>query len=265
MNKFTDFAHFLSGALMVIGQTLIAAFGVIIILIFVVYVEIQRVADGVALFEENGAYLGAAVLVLLLLTLEFIVHYVETKNGYEHEQQNEWSIRLFWRWLSYFFGWSSDWTPRALSPAQQIKTYSRLLTVTILALALGGSMESTIAGVDGNWMQGLQSIAFESSLEEIVEWVAGVLFALTLVIGSQRITAYVAQRASETLEHGVKQKPIHETIINHQNITDMPFMPIVIVDNISTCDACGWQSENKATQDSAARALRAHKIHCEVS
>lgn len=61
-----------------------------------------------------------------------------------------------------------------------------------------------------------------------------------------------------------KPKREHETISDYQEITDMPFMPVIVVDNISTCEDCGWKSENKASADSAARALRAHKLHCKA-
>lgn len=284
MKQFTDWMHSLSGALMVIGQTLIAAFGVIVILVFVVIVEIQRVAHGVQLFEENGAYTGAGVLVLLLLTLEFIVHYVETKHGYHHEQQNAFSLRQFREWLKYFIGFGQHYTARPLSPAQRIKSYSQLLTLTILALALGGSMDTAISQVQGTWIQGLQAILFQSSLAEIVEWIAGVLFALTLVIGSQRITAYVAQRAAETLEQSSVETVGQVTAIPEQGDNTVmqdfdsesaviAFDDIVIAEwlidaensYIETCEDCDWSTEAKDSQDSAVRALRAHQArYCPI-
>src|SRR5690606_1250205 len=128
-----------------------------------------------------------------------IVHYVETKEGYHQAVQHAFSLRQMREWLKYFFGVGQHYQPRVLSPAQRIKSYSRLLTLTILALALGGSMDTAISQVQGTWTEGLQAILFQSTLAEMVEWIAGVLFALTLVLGSQRITAYVAQRAAETL------------------------------------------------------------------
>lgn len=284
MKQFTDWMHALSGALMVIGQTLIAAFGVIVILVFVVIVEIQRVAHGVQLFEESGAYTGAAVLVLLLLTLEFIVHYVETKHGYYHEQQTAFSLRHLREWLKYFIGFGQHYTARPLSPAQRIKSYSQLLTLTILALALGGSMDTAIAGVQGTWIQGLQAILFQSSLAEIVEWLAGVLFALTLVIGSQRITAYVAQRAAETIaphpaqadSPSVEQNPQENSTVRQEiesKFAEPLLNDIVIAEWVieaensytETCEDCGWTTETKDSRDSALRALRAHQArYCPV-
>lgn len=287
MKQFTDWMHALSGALMVIGQTIISAFGVIVILVFVVIVEIQRVAHGVQLFEESGAYTGAAVLVLLLLTLEFIVHYVETKENYQHEQQNAFSLRQFREWLKYFIGFGQHYIARPLSPAQRIKSYSQLLTLTILALALAGSMDTAISQVQGTWIEGLQAILFQSSLAEIVEWVAGVLFALTLVIGSQRITAYVAQRAAETLEQSDKSdKTISTPETDSDNeIVMQNFEPEVVETNepaldeiiiaewiqndakryTETCEDCGWSSESKDSEESAIRALRMHQArYCPI-
>jgi len=266
MNKFSEATHHFSGVLMVIGQTLISAFGVLIILAIVIYVEIHRVAEGISLFDDSSSVLGAAVLVLTLLTLEFIIHYVETKNGFDDNQHSAFSLRLFFQWLGYFVGLSPDWKPRLLSPAQQIKTYSKLLTITILALALAGSMKPAISSVQGTWIQGLQSVIWQSSLLEIVEWLSGVLFALTLVIGSQRITAYVAQRASETLATGEqtqKPKSYQGNITNLHETSDMPVIAEWQETYVAMCDSCGREFE-KDSVDSAERALRAHKLHCEV-
>ncbi|MEO0599102.1 MAG: hypothetical protein AAF126_23535, partial [Chloroflexota bacterium] len=111
----------------------------------------------------------------------------------------------------YWFGITDNWQPRHKSPAHSIKVYSRLLTVTILVLALAGSMRDAISQVEGNWVQGIQSIATDSSLSEIVEWSGGLLFALALVVGAQRLTAYIAQRASETNQQAVSADDSSET------------------------------------------------------
>lgn len=273
MSQFTEIMHNLSGAMMLIGQTLISAFFVVIILVLVLAVEIQRVAHGIELFEHSQelAYLGAFVLVMMLLTLEFIVHYVETKEGYETKLKSDFSLRILWRDFMYFFGFIGEWEARYKSPAHKIKGYSRLLTMTILALALGGSMADTISAVNGNWVQGLEFIALQSTLLEIVRWFGGLLFAVALVIGTQRLTSYVAQRASETLlaSKGHSQENHHEPIIKAHKITVPeinPFMAdwVVHPDDIyvSECPDCGWQSDEKTSQDSADRALRAHRLHC---
>ena len=274
MKRFTEFTHNLSGAMMLIGQTLISAFFVIIILCLVLFVEIQRVAHGIQLFEQSpqSAYTGAFVLVMMLLTLEFVIHYIETKSGYHQEQKRDFSLRIVCQWLAYFVGYGDSWQARLKSPAQSIKSYSRLLTVTILALALGGSMSDALATVQGNWMQGLQTIILESSLLEIVEWGGGLLFALALVVGAQRLTAYVAQRASETLISADTHADISVQTISKKDQDTEPVIHIVEPDIYLldaehpeykvTCD-CGWE-RTYDNADSSQRGLSAHQQKCSI-
>lgn len=275
MKQFTEGMHNLSGALMLIGQTLISAFFVIVILVLVLAVEIQRVAHGIQLFEtqDNLAYLGAFVLVMMLLTLEFVIHYVEAKHGYEAKRQQDFSLRHFFNWLGYFLGGSKHWQPRLKSPAQEIKSYSRLLTITILALALGGSMSDALAQVSGNWISGLQQIALESTLLELVEWFGGLLFALALVVGAQRLTSYVAQRASETLvqaqtDNEVPVLPLEtastlendayiDSEINISDESDTEPQNMVAV-----CEDCGWESSPKPTFKRVRMSLNQHRKTC---
>lgn len=276
MQEFTELMHNLSGALMLFGQTLISAFFVIVILGLVLFVEIQRVAHGIQLFEasEQLAYLGAFVLVMMLLTLEFVVHYVETKHGYHDDLKTNFSLRLFGQWLQYVIGWGDEWEARHKSPAHEIKSYSNLLIATILALAVAGSMSSAISEIDGNWMQGVQAIATQSTLAELIEWIGGLLFALALVVGTQRLTSYVAQRASETLVSSDKPKQTikHDIGINQQDIAIVsinPDMASWIVDPDSlhdiTCPDCGKEFTGYDTERKAQLALQAHKRHCDVS
>lgn len=292
MTRFTEMMHNISGAMMLGGQTLISAFFVIVILILVLFVEIQRVAHGIELFEKSTklAYLGAFVLVMMLLTLEFVIHYIESKTGYHQQRKRDFSFRLMWQWLVYVSGFGDTWQERLKSPAQSIKTYSRLLTMTILALALGGSMSEALASVSGNWIQGLQTIALESSLLEIVEWTGGLLFALALVIGAQRLTAYVAQRAAETLSQSSDGQSIDDTEAIEadyavtvdlpandqqalpfieatkmiQNVSANPLLPTVDLGHIASCPDCGWTSTPKDTEANANRALSMHQRKCEV-
>lgn len=273
MKKFTELMHNVSGALMLIGQTLISAFFVIVILVLVLVVEIQRVAHGIQLFEQasNLAYFGAFVLVMMLLTLEFVIHYVESKSGFHQEQKTKFSLKVAAGSLKYFLGYDNGWKPRYKSPAHEIKSYSRLLTMTILALALGGSMTDALSSVSGSWIQGLQTIALESSILEIVEWSGGLLFALALVIGAQRLTAYVAARAAETLQSSEPQSPqknesVYPVTVNLPEIDQKPLPHIGYenLDHIAICDDCGWQSSPKDSEVNASRALSMHRRSCEA-
>lgn len=294
MSRFTELMHNLSGAIMLFGQTLISAFFVVIILCLVLFVEIQRVAHGIQLFEQSpkSAYTGAFVLVMMLLTLEFVIHYIESKSDYHQERKSDFSLRHFGQWFLYFIGYQDKdkgitWQARLKSPAQAIKSYSRLLTMTILALALGGSMSDALANVSGNWMQGLQTILLESSLLEIVEWSGGLLFALALVVGAQRLTAYVAQRASETLLSNDNQGDIEiqadyekekrdysedehvDREINIFTLDDtseaLPFDGVEFhEEHTASCEFCSWTKNGYDSEVNARRGLSMHQRSCEL-
>lgn len=305
MKKFTETMHNISGAIMLIGQTLIAAFFVIIALILILIVEIQRVAHGIQLFEQGDwlAYSGAFVIVMTLLTVEFVIHYVETKEGYIHQRRSDWSFRLFFNDLKYWLGYENKeegvvWQPRLKSPAHEIKKYSRLLTGTILALAVGGSMTDAIAGVQGNWYTGLVAIATESTLLEMVSWLGGGFYALALVLGAQRLTSYVAQRAAETLDTRQSDKlpqseeiapvvtpismptlapdceplpeyqnyaPVYEPEIDGDSIFRQLLDESRDLGHIYYCENCDYDTGYKDTDANAKRALATHQRHCEAS
>lgn len=194
---FQSVAHGISGALMVSLQTLIAAFGVLFILACVVIVEIDRVRYGVALFDPHQPLLGAIVVVLMNVVLEFVVFYVEHRAGYKHQIAYEFSLRGVLKRLAYIVG--IDSTPRPKSPAHAFKSFGKLLTVGILVIALMGSMQTIISTSKGSWYEALQSIVTQSSLQDFSVWLSGLLFAFLTVIGTQRYTSYVARRASEVI------------------------------------------------------------------
>lgn len=273
MPKFTQDMHNVSGAAMLIGQTMISAFFVLVILCLILVVDIQRVSHGIALFEA-GEWLaigGAFVMVMALMTLEFVSHYIEAKNGYHKPAKKHLSWRLIVEWWDYFSGQGDSWKAREKSPALHIRKYAGLLKIAILLLALTGSMADEIATVNGTWLDGLIQIATESTLLEFVRYTTSLIYTYALVSGAELLTGYVAQRASETLlgSNGHNHEIHHEVIayghaasvVNiNPDMADWYLNPEHV--HISECSACGWESDEKASEDSAMRALRAHKLNC---
>ena len=183
------------------AQTVITALGVPVVLVLLLVVEHHRVVEGILLFDANTTFAGfaAAALVLLNLVLEFQVHYVEHKAGYQEERSHRWSLRIWAQNMGYRLGLGETWTAQELSPAARYKRLLRLVTFTILALALVGSMRSVIAQTPGTWYEALVNIVTESSLLLMMTWAGGLLFAAAAVLSAQGLSRYVAIRCVEIL------------------------------------------------------------------
>lgn len=185
--------------LLTLSQTIIVALGIPLVLVLLLVVEHQRVVHGIALFERDAALasFAAAALVLLNLVLEFQVHYVEHRAGYEQERARRWSLRIWARNMAYRLGIGDNWQEQALSPAERYRRLLGLVTFSILALALAGSMRSVIEQTPGAWYEALLSIVRDSDLITILTWTGGLLFAAAAVLSAQGLSRYVAIRCVE--------------------------------------------------------------------
>lgn len=198
----------LSQVLITTSQTVIVSFGVPIVLVLLLIVEHSRVMHGILLFETSAALASFAAwsLVILNTTLEFVIHHIEQQAGYHAALAQRASLRLHWQSLTYWIGIRRDWQPIALSPAHRYKKLLKLVTFSILALALAGSMKGVIAemstletGATVFWYKALWLIATQSTLAQMTTWAGGLLFALAAVAGAQNLTAYLANRVAEII------------------------------------------------------------------
>lgn len=199
--RFLEFLIGVGEVLLTLSQTMIVAFGIPVTLVLVLIVEQQRVVHGIELFESALALasFAATALVLLNLSLEFLIHYIEQKAGYEAELNQRWSLRIWWENFKYRVGWAEDWIAQELSPAQRFRSLQRLVTFTILALALAGSMKDVIRDTPGAWHEALISIATDSDLLRMSTWLGGLLFAAAAVLAAQGLSRYVAIKCAEIL------------------------------------------------------------------
>lgn len=181
------------------AQTVIVSFGVPAVLVLLLVVEHQRVLHGIQLFELDYALasFAAAALVLANLTLEFTIHYVETKAGYNEQRGARWSLRIWARNAAYTLGIGGRWQEKQLSPAQRYRGLLRLVTMSILILALAGSMRGVIESTTGAWHEALIAVLTRSSLAEMSTWLSGLLFAAAAVLTAQGLSRYVALRTAE--------------------------------------------------------------------
>lgn len=181
------------------SQTIIVSFGVPLVLMLLMIVEHSRVMHGISLFEKEASLASFASwsLVILNLVLEFTVHHIEHRAGYKaHEEQRD-SLRLRWRDFRYWLGIGDYWQAESLSPAHRYQRLLKLVTFTILALALAGSMQASISTQAGAWYVALGNILTQSTLAEMTTWLGGLLFAFAAVRGAQGLTAYLAIRVAE--------------------------------------------------------------------
>jgi len=222
-DRFNDFYPRLLEALIAVGetvltfaQTVIVSLGVPVILVLLLIVEHQRVVHGIMLFEADSALAGfaAAALVLSNLVLEFQTHYIEHRAGYEQARAKRWSLRIWSKNMAYRLGIGESWQELELSPASRYKSLLRLVTFTILSLALVGSMRTVIQSTPGAWYEALIAILSESDLLLIMTWAGGLLFALAAVLTAQGLSQYVAIRCVEILAHMNQRK--HITTNPHQ-------------------------------------------------
>lgn len=199
--RFLESLTHIGDVILTLTQTIIISFGIPIVLFLLLIVEQQRVVGGIHLFEYDLtlASFAAWALVLLNLTLEFAVVYIEQNSGYQDERPLRFSLRLWRRQLAYTLGLGESWQEQVGSPALRFRRLLTLITWTILALALAGSMEIVIAQTTGAWYVAIAHIFLQSSLLDMLTWSGGLLFAAAAVFSVQGLTRYIAVRCVDIL------------------------------------------------------------------
>ena len=198
--KFLQALLALGDVLVTAVHTVLIAFGVPILLIALMAVEQQRVFFGAMLIDgrESLAAGIAWVLVLANLVAELIVHWEEHRKGWIEPARYDFSLRIIWQRIGYLLGSNTHWTPREKSPAFWARLILRCITVTILALAVAGSMQAAMNSTGAvNWADALVFIVTRSTLLQMVTWIGGLMMAFTFVISAQGFSQYVAKKVIE--------------------------------------------------------------------
>lgn len=188
--------------LLTFSKTIIVSLGVPVVLILLMAVEHHRLKAGIELFDANPTFAGfaAGALVFFNLVLELLIHHTEQAAAYHREQEQRWSLRLWAGNMAYRLGLGESWQARKLSPAAREQRMLKLLTFTILALALAGSMKDVIQSQPGAWYEALVSIIQDSSLIMMFTWLGGLFFAATAVLGVQVLSRYIAVKVVEIVQ-----------------------------------------------------------------
>lgn len=210
---FLQFIVSLGDTAVTLAKTIFASVGMPLILVLLLFVEYHRVQAGIALFETSIAMLASVSIVLANLTLEFAIHHTELSQGYTPDARTRFSLRTALSDVAYFFGIGRDFKQRAVSPSWRFIQIRRSLTLTILILALMGSMHTEIVQYDGvAWHVAIQEIFTASSLSELVVWLGGLIFTYVTVRLAQVVSAHIAIRASETLVNMAQQSKQRQAI-----------------------------------------------------
>jgi hypothetical protein len=129
---------------------------------------------------------------------EFMAHHVEHRAGYKIPDAVEFSLRVAASNTLYWLGIGSQWTERQHSPARRYYALGRVVTISMLTLALAGSMREQLTTQDEvSWHIGLLNIITQSSLSEMTTWLGGLLFAFAAVMSAQVSSRYIAIRVVE--------------------------------------------------------------------
>lgn len=210
--KFLQSLIYVGELLLTLAQTVIISFGIPLVLVFLLVVEHARIVHGLELFEADTALASFAgwALVLTNLVLEFQVHHLEQKAGYNEASKAQFSLRIWARNLFYIAGFTRNWQERPLSPAHHYRKLLSLVTFTILALALTGSMRTVIEQQQGAWHQAIKTIVTDSSLLEMITWAGGLLFALAAILSAQGLSRYIALRCSEIIAGKDKAEQVQQ-------------------------------------------------------
>ena len=217
--------------LMLFTQTAIVAFGVPLMLAFFIVVEQHRVMGGIQLFEveAQAAAFAAWALVLVNLTIGFVIVYRESKakNRPKDQRQDHAykpSLRLRARDWQYWLGMGKSWKPQRDTIAHLEVKLSKLIKLSILLLALGGSMraqidkvsvQSTAEAID--WQTGITQLLTTSTLKDMITWAAGLVFAFAVVRAVEVLSRYVALRVNDIradMKRRAQRQPREATVVS---------------------------------------------------
>jgi hypothetical protein len=252
---------------MVLLRTLIVSVGIPITLFFIMLVETDRVTHGIRIFEKNEdlARLASWVLIILNMVIEFLVVYQEDKHGYISPVEYKWSLRLWFKNFRYRMGFSKD--PQEKSPANVFNKMLGVVTMAILFLALLGSMLVELEKQNNlTWYDGIIQVVTKSNAKDFLTWIAGVLFAYTLVISAQGLSNYVAYHTTGVLKSMLNMKSEIENMELEDKLSKDISIPKLIAEGIvllgekyvAKCDECAFTKEFDDVER-AKSSLRSHK------
>jgi len=202
------------------AKTAILSAGIPVALVGLLVVEHHRIVQGIRLFEidQHAAGIASLVLVIVNLVFEFQSHHIEHTAGWKADEYTRWSLRIMWGDVRYWLGIGDRWEVKRISPASRYLKLLKLVTFTILTLALLGSMQDVIKQEKGTWHESIISIVTDSTLLEVGTWLGGLLFALAAVLSAQGLSRYVAIRTVEIVASMRERAATQKTNVNPHTV-----------------------------------------------
>ena len=186
-----------SDAFLALVRNVLVSFGIPVVLLMIISVEIPRVAHGVGFLEpdERFAYLTAAVIVISNKVIEFLIVYEQTKAG-ELPEYYLFSVRRMLIGLRDII-----FKKRAAPAAHRYIVMSNFITATILLMALLGSMRVAIAELpDMVWYEALWDIVANSNLQRMLTWTSGTVLTAALVVIARGLAHYIAVDTTHVID-----------------------------------------------------------------
>lgn len=216
--KLINLVNEISNVIFTILKTFLNTIFLVPILGGVLLVEIPRVQSGVKIFDsdESHSLLAACVLVLSLLTFQFLVLYIEAQEKKEKVKKYKFSLRLLFRNLKYFIGFEE---PVEKSLANRYERVTSLLEFGVIFLSVVGSLQPSIAiaaASEKPWHEALIDIIFNSNADVFFDAAVGIVFAVVIVRTSTTIARYVGEKATDALVEMENKRVLVVDKINKQ-------------------------------------------------
>lgn len=221
LNRTLAFLVTLGDVLMVFIQTVIVAFGTIIIMGFLLWVEQNAVSYGVATFEHDETKTAAAALVLVLFNfaVKFWEVYIDDKASDQRERYKPakryvFSLRTWFSEWGYWLGVGKKWQRKELPASASFASVRKVVTFAMLYMAFIGRTHEAInkvsitGGTAVSWQNGFTDLLTKSTLADIALWVSAIVFTFAAVIAAQQLTQYIAVRVLEIKRHMGKSKTV---------------------------------------------------------
>ncbi len=156
-------------------------------------VEMQRVGDGISLFDANHAGLMAVVAVSFYMVLLVVKAHMQI-NATGTLEKSVWSLRLFRRSVSYRLGTGAQWSEQKTTGLERIEATIKSVAWVIIILGTVGSMKVKLASVGGAWYQALIMMATESTLTDFLTYLGGFIFTAALLAATHWGVGYAYER-----------------------------------------------------------------------
>lgn len=215
-SKLLNLVNEFSNVVFTFLKTLLNTIVLLPILVGVLAVEIPRVQLGIQIFDKDVQHsaLGASVLVLSLLTFQFLLLYIESQSEYVRKIKYKFSLRLLFTNLKYFVGLEKLEEKHNVSKYESV---TKLIEFGVIFLSAVGSLQESIKVATEkklSWHQAIIDIIINSDAKTFFDAAVSIVFAVVIVRMSTTLTYHIGQVAIDALAN---MKVRHQEVIDKFN------------------------------------------------